>query len=80
MPRRKKLDEQNHITMIRVSSKRTIPIKSVGEYYSFECVLEADTENMTSDERDSYKDFLWNKANTEVDNQVQEVLDAYAKK
>lgn len=77
MPRRKKIDEQNHITTIRVSSKRTVPIKPTGEYYSFEYQLEADVSNMTSDERDEYKNMLWEKANADVDAQIQSVYDSY---
>lgn len=77
MPRRKKIDEENHITSIHVLSKRTINLKATGEYYSFECGLEADTSNMTSDERDEYKDMLWEKANAEVDSQAQQVYDSY---
>ena len=52
MPKRKIIDENNHITSVHVSSKRTIYIKKTGEYYSFECGIDGDVADMTPQERD----------------------------
>lgn len=77
MPKRKTIDENNHITSVHVSSKRTINIKKTGEYYSFECGIDGDVADMTPQERDKYIEFLWDKANTEIDNQVLDVAKCY---
>lgn len=77
MAKRKTIDENNHITSVHVSSKRTINIKKTGEYYSFECALDGDVSDMTSQERDEYTKFLWDKVNKEVDNQVVDVANCY---
>ena len=65
MPKRKIIDENNHITSVHVSSKRTINIKKTG------------VADMTPQERDKYIEFLWEKANTEIDNQVLDVAKCY---
>lgn len=61
------------ITKINVSSSITIPIKD--KYYKFSFGLEAELNE--KDKIEKVKKDLWNMCNSEVDNQVQIIIDSY---
>ena len=62
------------ITSVKVTSRRSSKIGD--EFFTFEMTTEANTENMTDEEKKEYVKKLWDYASSEVDNQIVETAKA----
>lgn len=69
MPKKKETDL--NITKVSVSSRRSAKF-GYNDFFTFECTLESDTSGLKQSEVDERIAQLWQKANTEVDNQFED--------
>ena len=69
MPKKKETDLK--ITKVSVSSRRSAKF-GYNDFFTFECMLESNVEGLTPSEVNERIAQLWQKANTEVDNQFVE--------
>lgn len=69
MPKKQKIDLG--ITKVSVSSRRSAKL-GYNDFFTFECTLESNTDGLKQTDIDERIAQLWQKANTEVDNQFED--------
>ena len=71
MPKKKKEEQNLNLTKVSITSRRSGKF-GYNDFFTFECMLESNVEGLTPSEVNERIAQLWQKANTEVDNQFVE--------
>ena len=78
MPKKKKKEIDLNLTKVSVTSRRSAKF-DYNDFFTFECMLESNVEGLKEAEISERMRELWTKANTEVDNQFDDVQKMYKK-
>lgn len=71
------MEKKSETTEIKVTSKATVQIGTA--WYSFEASKNREMLGLSDDEVDKEQDRLWNSVNGQVDNQIQQAIEANKK-
>lgn len=78
MPKKKEKEIDLNLTKVSVTSRRSAKF-GYNDFFTFECMLESNVEGLKEAEINERMRELWTKANTEVDNQFDDVQKMYKK-